>query len=1074
MNLYIRPGLFLLITWCGFVLNAAAMDDVPTMTVDTFLSDHVVDEHLKKCIREQTKASTLITTITDLVCQDGHIITTEGLGLLSGLQELTLSNNETLSNIDDLSLLVNLTRLSVGNSLISDISGLANLTNLTDLGFSYSRVVDIRPIANLTNLTRLSLVSNRISDISPLANLSKLTNLRLVHNYIPDISVINNLPNLDTLRLSYVADASIASLHNLSKLQTLALNDIKGFALSAVTQFSTLKSLYVSGPRIVEVEVLSEMPNLAHLTLTRSQISDISSLSDLTGLSRLDLNGNLISDISMLAGLTNLTTLDLSDNPISDISALASMTKLLYLYINNGLISNIDVLAGLKNLSSIYLRENQITDISALAGLKNLNSVDLGFNQITDISVLSQTAKDILGLHFQGNPVLACVEYAKSKEVLHYGLPASCWKPMNVAKLLASNMTDENLKYCIKTQFSSYTLVKNITSLSCNAHQIASIKGLSLLTNLQFLSLHSNNIVDISELSKLVSLTELRLGGNNIRDIRALSGLTGLTRLYLDNNQISNISVLSNLNNLISQGLTNNPIENIARLDSLYKTADIFINTKPENPCFIEALSESVFHGSPESCLLKRDYLTVGDVVANYLVDDNLKTCVNQRYPPKHAINEVNDLSCNNTLINDITGLEYFTELKKLSLNNTGLKKMGPLAQLVKLEELNLADNELNNISILLSLESLTHLNLSGNSLSSIYELESLSKLRSLSINLNQDLELSPIDTLVKLETIDISANVKRDLGVLTNLPLLNRLRFFDTHNIDFDLSIFAVTPQLTSLKTCDIDDAVKINSLTALDLSWCRLRNIAPLSQLSNLAELNLMGNFISDLSPLKFIYKDIDFSWDSLHGNPVAYCGTDQNAKGDRYAGLPESCWQSPYPSMTVSSLVKNIVTDEKLKKCISEQFADMETVDNIKTLDCTNYHIQNLTGIDALYRLENLNMSHNKISHLQYQYLGSDVPVSVFFNLMDLKILNLSNNQITDIHALASLSSLTQLDLGHNQILDISPLSSLTELSSFKFIDNVPRLPCLDSVVLNDNNTGLAYAQIPNVCLDSQVKP
>ena len=73
----------------------------------------------------------------------------------------------------------NLTELYLSDNQIQDISVLANLTNLTSLNLGHNQIQDISVLANLTNLTSLDLWDNKIQDISVLASLIKLECLNL-------------------------------------------------------------------------------------------------------------------------------------------------------------------------------------------------------------------------------------------------------------------------------------------------------------------------------------------------------------------------------------------------------------------------------------------------------------------------------------------------------------------------------------------------------------------------------------------------------------------------------------------------------------------------------------------------------------------------------------------------------------------------------------------------------------------------------------------------------------------------------------------------------------------------------
>ena len=150
------------------------------------------------------------------------IETTTSLRLVS-----RLTNDEEMKNV---SMLTNLTSLTITDAGLIDISVLSSLTKLEKLTLGYNEIVDLTPLANLTNLTELELYNNRIVDLTPLSNLKNLTYLHLGgtgisddHNLIEDISPLSNLTNLTQLYLGANPFTDITPLAPLTKLETLNL-----------------------------------------------------------------------------------------------------------------------------------------------------------------------------------------------------------------------------------------------------------------------------------------------------------------------------------------------------------------------------------------------------------------------------------------------------------------------------------------------------------------------------------------------------------------------------------------------------------------------------------------------------------------------------------------------------------------------------------------------------------------------------------------------------------------------------------------------------------------------------------
>ena len=257
-----------------------------------------------------------------------------------------------------------------------DIAPLAKLTGLQSLSLSGGEgVTDIGPLAKLIELQSLDLSwCGQVTDISPLAKLSALKSLDLTGlRQITDIALLPKLISLQSLQLSgndRITD--IAQLAKLTGLQSLEISG--GIDISVVAKLFALKSLDLSG---------------------NDQITDLAPLAKLSALQNLALaECTNITDIAPLVKLTELKSLDLSwSENISDIAPLAELTALQFLRLSGfkGIV-DISPLAKLASLQSLDLCGcNQLVDISPLAHLSSLKSLDLSWcEQITDISPLAK------------------------------------------------------------------------------------------------------------------------------------------------------------------------------------------------------------------------------------------------------------------------------------------------------------------------------------------------------------------------------------------------------------------------------------------------------------------------------------------------------------------------------------------------------------------------------------------------------------------------------------------------------------------------------------------------------------
>jgi internalin A len=177
---------------------------------------------------------------------------------------------------------------------------------------------------------------------------------------------------------------------------------------------------------------------------------------------------------------------------------------------------------------------------------------------------------------------------------------------------------------------------------------------------------------------------------------------------------------------------------------------------------------------------------------------------------------------------------------------------------------------------------------------------------------------------------------------------------------------------------TRECDEANRIlSSCTQLNLSSEKIRDISPLSPLTNLTSLDLYNNNISDISPL------------------------------------------SPLTNLTTLILYGNEVRD----------ISPLYSLTNLTSLYLNNNQIRDISPLSLLTNLTSLSLRDNQISDIS--------PLSPLTNLTSL---NLNINQISDISPLSPLTNLTWLDLNRNKISDISPLSPLTNLTSLHLYENL----------------------------------
>ncbi len=110
------------------------------------------------------------------------------------------------------------------------------------------------------------------------------------------------------------------------------------------------------------------------------------------------------------------------------------------------------------------------------------------------------------------------------------------------------------------------------------------------------------------------------------------------------------------------------------------------------------------------------------------------------------------------------------------------------------------------------------------------------------------------------------------------------------------------------------------------------------------------------------------------------------------------------------------------------------------NLKKLNLYNNEITKIKGLDNLVNLRELKLSENKITEIK----GFD-------NLVNLQILHLYNNKITEIKGLDNLVNLQTLYLQNNQITEIKGLDNLVNLQYVSLHNNkITEIKGLDNLV------------------------
>ena len=253
------------------------------------------------------------------------------------------------------------------------------------------------------------------------------------------------------------------------------------------------------------------------------------------------------------------------------------------------------------------------------------------------------------------------------------------------------------------------------------------------------------------------------------------------------------------------------------------------------------------------------------------------------------------ELDTPNRNIQDLTGLQFATNLDRLYLRDNQISDIAPLASLINLQRLGLENNPVFDLSPLRGLQNLTRLAFSSTLVSDISPLKSLQNLTRLWFNRTPVSDLSSLTGLINLELLEFWETNVSDLSPLARLTNLEFLAFEGDNVSDLsqvaglinlkrinagwgtpisDLSPLAGLTKLENIsinaaKVSDLTPLAGLTDLQGLDFQENDISDISPLAGLTGLTRMNLGGNNISDISPLAGL---TNLKWLVIQGNQIS----------------------------------------------------------------------------------------------------------------------------------------------------------------------------------------------------------
>lgn len=196
-------------------------------------------------------------------------------------------------------------------------------------------------------------------------------------------------------------------------------------------------------------------------------------------------------------------------------------------------------------------------------------------------------------------------------------------------------------------------------------------------------------------------------------------------------------------------------------------------------------------------------------------------------------------------------------------------------------------------------------------------------------------------------------------------------------------------------------------------------IRNLEPLSELTELTELDMSFTLIDDLKPIRNLNK---LEILNMEGSPVI------SIDAIRYlTSLKElNCGLTPVSSLEVLENLNSLL-DLNLQSVAFSESTSLNNLKNLKHLNLQSTHPLDFNGISNLSSLTDLNLASSSISNLE------DLK-----NLNNLQYLNIDSTSVINLSPLSGLTGLAVIQANHTSISDLEPLNNISGLKAI-YCDN-----------------------------------
>jgi len=545
------------------------------------------------------------------------------LARLLNKDDIDLTDNPDIIDIEPLSKFENLRKINLTNTGVWDLSPLRNLTKIEQLNLERTHILSVAPLKYLATIRELVLKGSKVTSLDTLSALQGIQMLDISETYISDISALSSMTDLRQLKFNKSHVKSLKPLKGLVNLQSIEFSGTSVGSLEPLSQANQLVSLKAENTPVSDLAPLAGLQNLEMLYLDKTQVKDLFPLGKIKSLKKVYCDQTQVSRESVnefrkahpdvliifesdelsqwwqelpefwknifrgyvpevtasptkeqLHKITSIPEINLSeDKKVKNIKPLSVILGLRSINISKTQVADLLPLKALLDLEWVDCSGTPVSDISPLAGHNRLERLNIENTQVSQLMALKQIQS--LRLIYADNSRITNEE-AKAFSVENPGVTViyrtetlwAWWANMgrDWNNIFIKNL-DLNIDKPSSVHLHQMTDIQSLSIIQ-NA-KIQNLEPLKIMTRIKSLSLNFTGVTDLSPVAGLITLEDLNFSDNPVKEINALQSLTNLVTLDLSNTRIRDIRPISMLKNLKTLNLSGTEVYTLKPVSEL-------------------------------------------------------------------------------------------------------------------------------------------------------------------------------------------------------------------------------------------------------------------------------------------------------------------------------------------------------------------------------------------------------------------------------------------------------------------------------------------------------------------------